>query len=390
MMSGEPSESTSSGLTEVRAILPGCVANLKSVYLADRALFPYISLLQNGALVNDYRLPGSLRYSVNTLLGLNSAARAGGLGVSTAEVDAMVAQFAQVNARALDDVADLGLYVLLLVESGWSGAGEAARSALARLTTLVEGRQPQSFVMQDLAWLVWGAAAASRVGIAGADELGRSATALVKSHFVDEHSRLPRHSCRRYRQRVVSFGAFAYFLRAMWEAGDAFGDDEAAELFGLGVTHAVSIQGPQGEWPWMIDVRTGRPFDPYPVFSVHQDSMALLFLHPALDDGRADVDAAVTRSLAWGFGHNELGIRFYLEDPLFFAYRSIERAESMPRLRRYLRFLSYAVLQRPTTFAAGRGVRLNPECRSYHLGWILFVWSERLASQPDLGPAATP
>src|SRR5438093_6782818 len=32
-----------------------------------------------------------------------------------------------------------------------------------------------------------------------------------------------------------------------------------------------SLQGPQGEWPWMIDVRSGNPLDVYPVFAVHQD-----------------------------------------------------------------------------------------------------------------------
>ena len=79
-------------------------------------------------------------------------------------------------------------------------------------------------------------------------------------------------------------------------------------------------------------------------------------------------------------GNNELQIQFYLHDP-FFAYRSIERAERAPRLLRYARFLSYSLSKRAGTFGSGPSLRLNDECRSYHLGWILFAWAERLAAE---------
>jgi hypothetical protein len=81
----------------------------------------------------------------------------------------------------------------------------------------------------------------------------------------------------------------------------------------------------------------------------------------------------VSRSLAWCFGENELAVDFYVRDP-FFAYRSIERVDRAPRLRRYLRSLVPSV--RSSTFGSS-DVRLNPECRSYHLGWILYAWSGR-------------
>jgi hypothetical protein len=105
--------------------------------------------------------------------------------------------------------------------------------------------------------------------------------------------------------------------------------------------------------------------------------MAMLFLLPALDAGEPRVPEAIGRSLSWVFGRNELDVRFYRDDP-FFAYRSIERAERAPRLRRYLRFLSASLTGRGASFGGAR-TRLNEECRSYHLGWILFAWSERMA-----------
>jgi hypothetical protein len=167
----------------------------------------------------------------------------------------------------------------------------------------------------------------------------------------------------------------------MHEAGETFDDDEAKSLFERGVQHALSIQGPQGEWPWMNHVATGAPIDVYPIFSVHQDSMAMLFLLPALDAGARDVVAAIDRSVAWCFGKNELGADFYHRHP-FSAARSIERTEGERRLFRYLRFVAYSLTRRPGTFGSAH-VRVNPECRSYHLGWILFAWSDRLRRLAD-------
>jgi hypothetical protein len=104
--------------------------------------------------------------------------------------------------------------------------------------------------------------------------------------------------------------------------------------------------------------------------------MAMLFLIPGFQDGMPGAAPAIERSLAWGFGDNELGAGFYTEEP-FIAHRSIERVESFPRLRRYLRSLAR---RRAETAAFGNArVRINPESRSYHLGWILYVWSARIA-----------
>ncbi len=54
----------------------------------------------------------------------------------------------------------------------------------------------------------------------------------------------------------------------------------------------------------------------------------MLFLLPALESG-LDVDGAIGRSFAWTLGRNELAAPMFERDP-FAAYRSIERAESLP------------------------------------------------------------
>jgi len=190
---------------------------------------------------------------------------------------------------------------------------------------------------------------------------------------------LPFHSDRRYRRRVASFGAVTYFLRALHEAATAFGDEDADQLFTAGLERTLALQGPLGDWPWMIDPVSGRSLDRYPVFAVHQDSMAMLFLLPALDRGVVGARQALDRSLDWALGRNELGIPMYVDDPIFVAFRSIERRERAPRARRYLRSSANVLMRRSGETERAPALRLNSECRSYHLGWILYAWCGRLA-----------
>ena len=75
-------------------------------------------------------------------------------------------------------------------------------------------------------------------------------------------------------------------------------------------------------------------------------------------------------------GENELATPMIHADP-FVAYRSIERAERLPRARRYLRALPRSLAGRADRPAGGKGIRINPECRSYHVGWILYAWAGR-------------
>ncbi len=64
-----------------------------------------------------------------------------------------------------------------------------------------------------------------------------------------------------------------------------------------------------------------------------------------------------------------------LTEPYPWIYRSIERVERAPRIRRYLRGLGSPPTTDPPR-ASGRRLRINRECRSYHLGWVLYAWSE--------------
>lgn len=377
---------------QVRMLLDGSAENLLATWSPEAALFPYASRLHGSTITNDYAHPLAVRYTVNSLLGLVQAARSGTVdGLSEIEVGAMAEAFFAAGHDSIYQPADQGLATVLHCALGSSPA--TLGTHVRQLKEALAGSARGHLTIQDAAWILWGAAAAHMAGVGGSADVVRDAHVRITSDLVDGRTGLPRHSTRHFRRNVVSFGALTYFLRAMHEAAVTLGDEDAERRFHAGVGRAIGLQGPRGEWPWMIDARTGNPFDFYPVFSVHQDSMAMLFLHPALDRGVAGAQKAIARSLGWVFGDNERGQPMFVEQP-FFAYRAIERcdrgsrARPYLRARRYLRSLGHRLRPTPATLGA-TVTRVNDECRSYHPGWILFAWSSRPEAHPPARPGAT-
>lgn len=344
---------------------------LRLAYDKPQALFSYsTSVDEQGNVVNDFRLQASLRYTINTYLGLSEAQRHGAPIEWLGDVEDRVHEFLALHEHDLSSSADHGLLLVLLAATGPSHP--AVGRSLERLERVVSrADEAHSLNMQDLGWMLWGAA--SWADDTRATGLAERVFGLIRTRYVSPASGLPRHSLASYRPHTVSFGSIVYFLRAMHEYAEAFESNAARDLFTTGVEQVLTLQAPDGAWPWMIDVRSGRPFDLYPIFTVHQDSMAMLFLLPAEREGISGASEAIERSLRWNFGHNELGAQMVLTEPYPWIYRSIERSERWPRARRFLRGVGPAARGFPPR--SGH-IRINRECRSYHLGWVLYAWSD--------------
>jgi hypothetical protein len=353
---------------------------LRSMYDPDTALFPFSSRLGDRGVEHTFDHPHTIRYTINTLLGIQRAAASDGDDPLLRGSGPMVDRFLALHLDQTSNPADLGLLLLLLAEGGHDE--ELLGDLVDRISTTFANRPAGAFTLQELGWMLWGSSVAARLGAPRAEELAHGVFSLVDERFVDSESLLARHNLSRHRSRVVSFGGTVYFLRSAYEYGLLSGVRRPARLFESGVAKMLRLQGPRGEWPWMISVRTGIPLDFYPVFGVHQDSMAMLFLLPALDDGLVEDASAISRSLAWSLGDNELGEPMYGRDR-FFAYRSIRRDQPFFRQRRFARSLARAVVDRPGSLTGGQGLVVNRECRSYHLGWILYAWAGR-SDQPGL------
>ncbi|GJM24568.1 MAG: hypothetical protein DHS20C16_09830 [Phycisphaerae bacterium] len=143
-------------------------------------------------------------------------------------------------------------------------------------------------------------------------------------------------------------------------------------------------QGEQGQWWWHHDVRTGQCIEQYPVYSVHQDSMApmaLLALRQASGVCHAD---AISRGLEWLENAPEIDGSLFDKDADL-IWRKVARREP-GKLVRGLQATASKVhpsLRVPAANTIFPPTYIDYETRPYHMGWILYAWSKRFASAPQ-------
>jgi hypothetical protein len=362
----------------MKSACDGALSFLEAVYSEPTALFPFTTRLVGGEYRPDFQNPRTMRSTVNCLLGLVEAARHRPDHPILARTPDRVLRFLALHENDVVDPGDLGLLAALLAQSGVDG--RAAERALARVGALAgDEDRLRGLNVQDLMWLLWGALAACDFGVSGADVVARRLFSALDGHFLRRGDVLPRHLASPWRGGLVSFGASVYYLRSIYLYSKRFQSGKCLEMFRRGVTALLSAQGPQGEWPWLVGCEDGRPLDYYPVFTVHQHSMSMLFLLPALSEGMEGVGPAIARSLAWVGGANQLGRPMVRDDP-FFTYRSFERQAVFPRAERFLRARRMLLTGRRAGLAPNGRLTVNTESRSYELGWLLYA----LAGAPDI------
>lgn len=199
--------------------------------------------------------------------------------------------------------------------------------------------------------------------------------AFATERFANTGTGLFLNNVHRVRGRYATFATGVYLTLGHFHYGEAFGNHHAIARALQAVNVLASHQGPYGEWPWYYDALTGSVLDPYAVYSVHQDGMAPAYLHLAARHGRADANMQITRGFRWILGENQLGATML--DPRGLILRSQYRAERGERVRRAIRAVVRAHLRRSGHYVDAARVAVLPECRSYHLGWVLWSFAGR-------------
>lgn len=334
----------------------------------------------DGMFCTEVRMPDlrpegrSIRYSVMVALGLLRARAAG--HELPLDVDALCRLLATSDADPSLTPGDLGLLIWLDRRFGGQQAERLAAALEARLS-----QAPLATLQgMEVAWIAIGAQACVQDGLNGAATrlLTGARAQLCGANLAP--SGLLRHRGTGVRRRFPNFATQIYGILALSHLGRS-GDAEALRI-ARGVADAVvSLQRPDGGWPWIFDAERGRVVEPYEVYSVHQDAMApmgLLELYEATGEQR--YRQAATRGLAWVFGQNDLG-RPLIDRERRIIYRSIRRREPWDRILLGLNSATSTVGL--PVGARWRGpLEVNPTDRPYHLGWVLEGWCgrERLAS----------
>jgi hypothetical protein len=318
----------------------------------------------------------SHRYSVMALLGLHRL-EAGGrrsLPIDTGRVfDALLADLAWI-----DNIGDLGLLLWLCavtrpdhLEQIYSDLD--VRRALSRFPGAQNG------VTMEVSWFLSGLAhAALAVGrkLPHLPTLAAETFLLVTAnqgvHGTFGHLARSRGVRGALRGRIGSFADQVYPIYALAKFGEAFQNGPALELSRSCADAICRSQGPLGQWWWHYDALTGKVFQRYPVYAVHQHGMAPLALFALADVAGFDFSKSIYKGLAWIYGNNELNLDL-CETPSNLVWRSVYRRNPAGTcLRELVDFLKGS----PSTVPVG-DLRIKSECRPYELGWLLYAFAGR-------------
>jgi hypothetical protein len=338
---------------------------------ADSGLFSSTTSIVGGSYRSQYDQPAAHRYSTVALLGLQRFLSASGAQREYAQI---LDSFTQRHWERVERPGDVAVLAQVLAASDHALLPQvlgrlrafANNPALLRTLTIQEMAQMLSALCEIFV----------ATGSAEAQAMAESVRTSMSRHFCSDDHLFPRHSLEWYRSRFVSFGAITYYLRSMYDSATHLGHASDGEAYADGVRHLLRVQGPSGEWPWFFDRQAGRVLDWYEVFSVHQHAMAFLWLFPAVDKGIDGAREAVVRSYEWIMGKNQLGTSMLVRDP-YFIYRSHRRTQAVPAARRYARAVLGVSTGRNAKLIEPVAIEVNKECRSYEMGWLLYVWVGR-------------
>jgi hypothetical protein len=163
----------------------------------------------------------------------------------------------------------------------------------------------------------------------------------------------------------LTFNHIVYPIHALSRYSIMFNDNNCKSLIEKVVKSLLILQGEMGQWWWWYS-QSGEVIGKYPVFSVHQHGMAIMTLLVAKPlvskDVAISIDSAIRLSFEWIWGKNELSKSMVDEENLL-IFRSIQYPIAREKFFRPLQILGI-----DRYF-----LRINPLCRSYEFGWLLYA-----------------
>jgi hypothetical protein len=178
-----------------------------------------------------------------------------------------------------------------------------------------------------------------------------------------------------HRRHVACFADQVYPIQALARYHSAFPHGPSLTMAARCADQICRVQGRAGQWWWHYDCRTGDVIEGYPVYTVHQDSMAPMALLDLAEAGGPSHGDAIRLGLDWMDRAVEVD-RCLIDDDLALIWRKVARTgpgkmvralrAAASRLHPHLRLRWLNSLLRPTA--------IDYEDRPYHLGWILHTW----------------
>jgi len=363
------------------------IRSLARMYLPDKKLFAF-RLRRNGS--GEILEGVSRRYTATALIGLageDESVVKEVLGAHSLE-DVCTGLLEHVDNA--DDIGEVTLTTWAAKLLGHSKASEAVKALLA----MEPGQRPYCTV--ELAWALT-ALVVDGSGPEDKDQAEAVADVLL-SAFQEESGLFRRWPADRVvaklptfvngigdrlpalRTHVSCFADFVYPVQALSFYHQATGNIRAAEVATQCAQRMCQLQGQDGQWWWHFDIRTGRVIEGYPVYSVHQDSMAPMALQAVARACGQDYSESIEKGLRW-LDHPPEKTGSLIDTERNLIWRKIAR-RGPGKLVRGLHATASSLHQ--NLRIPGVDVLFPPviddyEPRPYHMGWILHAWSNENA-----------
>lgn len=185
------------------------------------------------------------------------------------------------------------------------------------------------------------------------------------------------------RSHVACFADMVYPIYALSLHHALSGDRGALAAAGRGAERICEKQGPDGQWWWHYDRRTGDVVERYPVYAIHQDAMAPMALFALREAGGADYGPSVARGIAWLASSPELGGGSLIDRQADVVWRKVARREP-GKLSRYAQAVASRVhpsLRVPGLDSLFPPASIDYEDRPYHPGWLLHAFPRERAER---------
>jgi hypothetical protein len=278
----------------------------------------------------------------------------------------------------------------------WSAAqiGHPLLSDAVRRLRESDRRTGPEYVV-EAAWVV-SALAAARAHLDVEEHLAQARKRLLDSVLagspVFPHATGPG-LVKSYRGHVACFADQVYPVQALARLHHSGDDPVALAAARTTAEQICRLQGPDGQWWWHYDARTGDVIEGYPVYTVHQHAMGPMALLDLAEAGGGDYAESIRKGLRWLLGPAELGGgEPMLLDDEGLTVRKVFRGDPHKIVRGLHTVTTRARsgLRLPVVNRMYRPTSLDRECRPYEFGWLYFAWLASLDAPIGSRTAARP
>jgi hypothetical protein len=344
------------------------LGGLQRCWMPEHGRWSHIYHLDGRERPNESVPPSDVFYTLNVLLGMSR--------LDAVPADLGVAETFERNALQLTTMS-VSKYAFGMAL--WAGAElklEIPEDVVRDLNTVLTEKNWKDYRAQDLGMLITGMIAQARAGRKQWTKVADSLFSFLTQHYRSD-SGLFFDTASGPRRRFASFATQTYLMIACYHYGEFAGHVEAVAMANACARKLISLQGPEGEWPWFFDAQEGRILDFYEVYSVHQYGMAPAWLECAERHGVREARAALVKGFEWVFGVNQLRKSMLVPDLQLSIRSQVRKGELQTRGKRMLRAVRNACLGYSSSLIDPADVVVRPECRSYELGWILWSFGSR-------------